>query len=90
MILGVRQLADRAAAPPGLAKIVRLKARRRAALANAYLRGARYSYRYGGHYGVALAYIARSLWLRPGNLGAVLGYLGRAAGELVLPRKLAC
>lgn len=71
---------------------VGLRSRRRYALANAYLRGARYAYRYGGHYGVALAYVARSVWLRPGNIAAVLPYAGRAVGERLgfTPRESAC
>lgn len=59
-----------------------LRQRHRRAIGNAYLRGARYAYRDGGHYGLALAYVARSVWLHPGNAGAVLRYVGRAVREL--------
>lgn len=69
-----------------------LNVRQRVALANAYLRGARYAYRDGGHYGVALAYVARSIWLRPANVAAVAAYGGRAVWERLgfAPRESTC
>ena len=63
----------------------RLKRRQRVALSNAYLRGARYAYRNGRHYGVALQYVLRSLRLRPGNIGSVSWYGSRLIVEGVFP-----
>ena len=56
-----------------------LRRRRRIALGGAYLRGARYAIRDGGHYRVAIRCVMRALWLSPWRMGQVVRYGWREA-----------